>query len=478
MPPANPANPTAARWPHTARLRVAAAFDGDGPVLPGAGPLELLLRWPDPAGPRVEVLALRPAAAAGTDPFPADAPLLDRSACVLIPGLINAHTHLDLTALGPQPHDPADGFVAWINRVRAGRLADPAAIAASVRRGVELSRAGGTVLVGDIAGAVGGKPSRVALDALAATGLPGISFIEYFGLATPLADLMAMLKAVAAPLDGPLRVGIQPHAPYTVSLAGYTLAAQAAALGIPVSTHVAESLEERELIVHARGPFKDLLAAALGDPDRWLAHFGVARSPVAHFARVEFPVGRASSPPDAPRPLVAHVNDCDDADLDLLARAGAIVVYCPRASAYFAAEKHFGPHRYRDMLAAGIPVALGTDSLINLPPAAADPAAGGMSILDEMRLLHRRDGTDASTLLAMATLNPLDAFPHVPVSDFRLPCRNTALAGPLNTLAGLLAVPIAPGVAPADWLTAAAGSAPPEVLQPPVPGTPAAAILA
>jgi cytosine/adenosine deaminase-related metal-dependent hydrolase len=113
--------------------------------------------------------------------------------------------------------------------------------------------------------------------------------------------------------------------------------------------------------------------------------------------------------------LVAHVNDCDDAAIRTLARTGTSVAYCPRASAYFGAERHFGPHRYRDMLGAGINVALGTDSIVNLPESAV--GAAGMSILDEMRFLYRRDGTDPRVLLGMGTVNgaralglPADAF--------------------------------------------------------------------
>ncbi|MBY0261785.1 MAG: amidohydrolase family protein, partial [Phycisphaerales bacterium] len=115
------------------------------------------------------------------------------------------------------------------------------------------------------------------------------------------------------------------------------------------------------------------------------------------------------------RLAVVHVNDATDAAIGLLAKTGASVVYCPRASAYFAAESRFGPHRYRDMLAAGIPVALGTDSIVNLPASAAatpaeSPQGRGISIFDEMRLLHARDGTDPFTLIQMATINGAKAI--------------------------------------------------------------------
>jgi cytosine/adenosine deaminase-related metal-dependent hydrolase len=79
-----------------------------------------------------------------------------------------------------------------------------------------------------------------------------------------------------------------------------------------------------------------------------------------------------------------------DADIELLARTGASVAYCPRASEYFGHRLH----RYMEMLEAGVNVCLGTDSII---------CHGTLSIVDEMRRLHRRDKADPHMLLAMAT---------------------------------------------------------------------------
>ena len=83
----------------------------------------------------------------------------------------------------------------------------------------------------------------------------------------------------------------------------------------------------------------------------------------------------------------------------------ASIAYCPRASAYFGADQHFGSHRYRDFIAAGLTVALGTDSVINLPAASVIPDGSGLSILEEMRFLHARDGDDPLALLAMGTIH-------------------------------------------------------------------------
>ena len=93
--------------------------------------------------------------------------------------------------------------------------------------------------------------------------------------------------------------------------------------------------------------------------------------------------------------VAAHLNYITEHHVALLAESQITVAYCPRSSAYFG-HKH---HRIQEMLAAGVSVALGTDSLICLD------TPDRISVLDEMRLLFRRGGIDSSTLIAMATIN-------------------------------------------------------------------------
>lgn len=348
----------------------------------------------------VEVLAAGTPAQIDTHPASAAAKRLSFPTSILIPGLVNAHTHLDLTHIGPRPHDPGDGFVAWVDVIRAGRHTQDGAIAESVRRGIELSLAGGTVAIGDIAGAPGGQPMLAPWRAMAESGVLGVSFLEFFGIGATRERARARLEALLVELPAgtgeSARLGLQPHAPNTVDRRLYEWAVAASRRhGLALSTHLAETPEEREFVATGRGPQREMLERLGVFDDSVLDHIGRGEHPVRHLRDV---LGSA-------RFVVAHVNDADDDALETLAAAGASVAYCPRASAYFHAERAFGPHRYREMLAAGINVALGTDSIVNLPPEAADPARGGMSILDEMRLLHQRDGTDGRTLLAMGTVN-------------------------------------------------------------------------
>lgn len=361
--------------------------------------------------------------------------VIARPRAVLIPGLVNAHTHLDLTHIGPQPHDPAAGFMPWIDMIRTRRETEPDRIAASVRRGIALSLAAGTIAVGDIAGAVRAQMTFRPWQTLRESPLVGVSWLEFFGIGKGRGRSEEMLARLtpeiiaAASADPRVRLGLQPHAPNTVARSVYaTTLALAARLGhdASISTHLAESPEERRFIAEATGPQRELLEMLGLWDDSIPADLGRGLHPVEHLR-----------PLLEQRPFtVAHANDADDAAIRTLAHTRTRVVYCPRCSAYFGAERHFGPHRYRDMLAAGVCVALGTDSVVNLPPeAGVSPADGGrgMSILDEMRFLYRRDGTPPLDLLRMGTTSGAQSL-GLPEHAFRF--------GMSQPLAGLVAVSV------------------------------------
>jgi cytosine/adenosine deaminase-related metal-dependent hydrolase len=288
-----------------------------------------------------------------------DTQLLPMPDFLLIPALVNAHCHLDLTAIGPQPYPGS--FINWVRMVMERRPADPQAIGTSVEQGVELSRIAGVGPIGDIAGSA---------DALRATG--GVSFLEVIG--------HNLIDPPAIPAD---EGGLQPHAPYSTGPAAYAACASA---GCPVTTHLAETIDEVEFVRSATGPFRDLLDRM----GKWDSVDPTAYGQGLHPIDWLDQYGRRDG---SPVPwLCAHCNYIEDAHLALMADADWSVAYCPRASDYFG---HSG-HRYRDMLGAGLNVALGTDSII---------CHGTLSILDEMRHVHRRDGTDPRTLLRMATIN-------------------------------------------------------------------------
>ena len=319
---------------------------------------------------------------------------------LLTPPLVNAHAHLDLTGVPAVPYE--GGFVAWLEHVMAHRPTEPADVTAAVRCGLALSRQAGVGLVGDVAGSVTALDARLDIEAeLEDSPHPrGVSLLECFGIGPGGVDrllLQAMrLEGVHPDPGRRVALGLSPHAPYSVSPEAYRAAyALAETKGLPLQTHLAETPAEIEFTRHAAGPFRDLLRRM----GRW--HDAIA--PVGH-------------PLDAVAPLLdlhglslVHCNYLEPGHVDRLAAAAATVVYCPRASAFFG---HTG-HPYRDLLAAGVGVALGTDSTLCHPRKrdaddasnrhAPDPDA--LSILAEMRCLHRRDDADPQQLLTMATVH-------------------------------------------------------------------------
>lgn len=332
---------------------------------------------------------------------PADAALLDCRDYLVIPGLVNVHAHLDLTHIGPVDFDGQ--FTNWVSLVRRRRARSPQEIANSVASGVELSRAGGTVMIGDIAG----NRSLEPLNVLRRARMAGINFLEVFGLGRSQADTVNYLRQVATEVeprcDG-VRFGLQPHAPYSCGLEVYRAAAE---LGLPLATHIAETHDELEFVANATGPLRDMLMG-IGVWDDTIVGYG------------KHPLDALETVWNSRPWVVAHLNYIEDQHLAMLARWPITVAFCPRASAYFGHEGH----RYRQIMDAGANVALGTDSLLCLD------TPSRISVLDEMRLLYQRDGTDPHVLLRMATVNGATALGFDPqLVTLRAPGRTAGVIG-------------------------------------------------
>ena len=314
---------------------------------------------------------------------------------VMLPPLVNAHAHLDMTAIGPQCYD--GNFSAWLWRITEARPTSDDQIGRAVRRGVEMSRAAGVGIVGDIAN------SPAAVRARAATGLGGVSYIECFGQGRTAVRAIEKLDAMLAQLpveQGDVHVGITPHAPYAVAHDLYAHStASARQHAYRLCTHLAETPDEIEFTRDGTGMFADHLK-------RW----GVWDDSIT---------GSGMHPVDWFEPhlragqwLLAHCNYVEDEHIALLAECDASVAYCPTAGQYFGHPRNPRPprqvqhrkqteHRYRDMLDAGVNVCLGTDSIVCQPPDEPQP----LGIVPQMRLLYQRDGVDPRRLLKMATVN-------------------------------------------------------------------------
>ncbi len=265
-------------------------------------------------------------------------------AAMLMPGLVNAHTHLELTSLrGFLEALPFRDWLRTLTDVRANVL-DARALTDAARFGVSEALRAGITTVADCSAT--GAP----MDAMRDAGIRGRVYLETFGpdvaqVSTAmqgLRDGVSRLQERATSLVG---VGISPHAPYTVSAPLFrAVAAYARDERLPVATHVAESAAEVAFVRHGSGPFAERLLA------RGIAVSGTHASPITLLAETGLL--------DA-QPLCIHAIHTDAIDLQRIADSGSTVVHCPISNAKLGQ----GIAPLHAMLDVGIAVGLGTDSV-------------------------------------------------------------------------------------------------------------------
>src|SRR5581483_4854882 len=281
--------------------------------------------------------------AAGGEPPHLKARTVALGDAVLGPAFVNAHTHLDLTVL----RGLLDGlpFFEWIRGVVAARevISRDDALD-SARSGVLEGFRAGIATFADTA------PTNASFTAMRELGARGVAYLEVFGpdpAAAPAAldGFRARVDALRATETPLIRVGVSPHAPYSVSDALYTaVASYAREERLPLATHVAESAAESALVREATGPFADFLRG------RGIATEPRAPSPVALLDRTGV-LGR-----DA---LLIHCVHADAPDVARIAASGAAVATCPRSNRYFG----HGTAPVAAFRAAGVRVGIGTDSM-------------------------------------------------------------------------------------------------------------------
>lgn len=304
----------------------------------------------------------------------------DYGDAVICPGFVNAHTHLELTSCaGLVP--PTPDFIDWLQHLIAvarDKLATEEAVSASVLAGIEQSLRSGVTLVGDITS----RPD-LSRPHLVNSALRCVSFGEVIAIGTLRDRVTEQLEAALERnlQTATFRAGVSPHAPYTVEPTPMRrCAARADEMNAPIAIHLAETDAETEFTQNGSGPFAQHLQA-LGVWDN--------RIPVPQCSTVEL-ANRCGVL--GPRTVIAHGNYVTDLEVEFIARSGASVAYCPRTHDAFGHE----PHRFRDMLALGVNVCIGTDSLASNP---------SLSILDELRFLRRNHSDlDPMELLRMGTL--------------------------------------------------------------------------
>jgi 5-methylthioadenosine/S-adenosylhomocysteine deaminase len=304
------------------------------------------------------------------------------SGAALVPGLVNAHTHLELTGFAGQVSDP--DFAGWIGRLR--RLKEtrsPADFRAAARQGLADCFAAGVTTVADTG------DSGAAIQALADMGGSGVAYLEVFGphpgqCADSLAGLERRADALRPFASARVGLGISPHAPYSVSGALFRAAsAWARDRGLPLAVHVAESPDESALLADGTGAFAAAwerrglpMPEPAGDsPVAWLARHGVL----------------------GPDVLCIHAVQASAGDISRLAHSGSAVAHCPLSNA---AHAH-GTAPLGALLRSGIRVGCGTDSVVSV---------GALDLLADVRAARAIAGLGAAAAFRLCTVDAARAI--------------------------------------------------------------------
>jgi len=303
---------------------------------------------------------------------------------VLMPGLVNAHCHLELTAM--RGFLEGLDFRTWILRLTAAKRAALSRdmLLDAARYGIAEGLRHGITTYADTC------DSGVAFDAMRECGVRGVMYQEIFGpdpaqCAASLAELREKIERLR-PLETPLvRSGVSPHAPYTVSDALFAaVASYARAESLPIAIHIAESQLEHDLVSAGAGAFADGLRA------RGIAVTPRARTPIDLLSKLDVL---------SARPLLIHCVRVDAGDLDRIVSARCAVAHCPASNA----KLGHGIAPICALVNAGVSVGIGSDSMAS---------NNRMDLLEEARLatlLQRANRGDfreltAAEVLTFATL--------------------------------------------------------------------------
>jgi aminodeoxyfutalosine deaminase len=310
---------------------------------------------------------------------------LDLGERVLMPGLVNAHCHLDYTDMAGH-FAPPKAFSDWLKQITEAKAGwGYADYAESWLKGARMLVRTGTTSVADIEAV----PTLLPV-VRGQTPLRVFSFLELIGIKgqrQPEAVVQEAVEHLDALKVGRGGAGLSPHAPYSTVPELLRLSAQTARRRKwRLTTHVAESALEFEMFTRGRGPMFDWLQRSGRD----MSDCGLG-SPVRHLERCGALSGSL---------LAAHVNYLAQGDAALLGQRQVHVVHCPRCHFYF----HHDPFPLRRLSRAGVNVCLGTDSLASVYKTRRQSVE--LNLFEEMRALAKNEPSlSARKIVRMATIN-------------------------------------------------------------------------
>ncbi len=304
----------------------------------------------------------------------------------ILPGFINLHSHLELTGLMRSRHLISNkfGFPFWLFNIALLRPKRLKSQLKWVRYGTYISLKGGTTTLADV------SYNNQSWQALRNLPIRKICFAELIGKGKSVQTQLDVLRHLRTEDDfikpPEFFIGLAPHAPYSTDEEIYRESLKVAEKhNIYITTHLAEDLSEVEFIKSGEGPWRFALKK-MKLLDKNFKGYGI--SPVEWAKSVGLV--------DYPKALLVHLNYVDDNDIQILAKGRASVVFCPQASRYF----NHPPHKYAEMIEAGVNVTLGTDSFICSSP----------SMIDQGRVLYQEKKLCAEKIFETFTINSAQAI--------------------------------------------------------------------
>ena len=291
----------------------------------------------------------------------------------LMPGLVNAHTHLELPLMIRPSR--TENYAHWVLRLlRAKSRLSRENLRYAVTENIETLITSGTTTVAEIC------THGISPDILRKSGMRTVVYFEIIAMQPT--GWEKAVPAFPAWRSGLVHFGLSPHTPHTVSKAVLTYVRDRARRNaLPLCMHIAETADELMLLRGKPGSL-DTLYRAAGWQRAWAP---LADSAFRYLDGLRI-LGK--------RFLAVHAVHTDDADIAVIKRSGTGIAHCPRSNR----ELSRGKMPLKKFLDARIPVGIGTDSLASAP---------SLNLWEEMRFahqIHRRSGITPEDIIHLATL--------------------------------------------------------------------------